>query len=133
MIQGRVSHNLEPAVPLTVLTPDGTAAVESVVDTGFTGMVALPLAAVSLFGLTRLRADEAELADGSLTPVQVYEARITWGGRTLPVEVHCLDGSPLLGLGLLRNHLLTIEVRPTGLVEITPLAEDSAEAQYGSS
>jgi len=44
-----------------------------------------------------------------------------WDGRARLVSVHTAQGAPLIGVSLLYDHLLTVEVFDGGAVTIEPL------------
>ena len=54
--------------------------VDAVVDTGYTGSLALPAAVVASLGLTRRSGGRAVLADGSLRRFDTFAAEVTLGG-----------------------------------------------------
>lgn len=83
---------------------------EAWVDTGFTGELVLPQDQIVALGLQRSAVVTAELGDGSATVLDVYSCLIEWFGRMQQIEVIANTGmSPLLGVGLLRDHRLTID------------------------
>jgi predicted aspartyl protease len=65
--------------------------------------------------------DRVVLADGRIILVELYEATAVWSGQDRNVMVHCLEGTPLIGMFLIYHHLVTLEVRDHGPVTITPL------------
>ena len=96
-----------------VVTSPATATVmdvEAWVDTGFTGELVLPQDRVAALRLPRSAVVRAELGDGSETVLEVYSCLIEWFGRVQQIEVIAHTGtSPLLGVGLLQGHTLTID------------------------
>jgi len=84
--------------------------VDAWVDTGFTGELVLPQDQIVSLGLPRSAVVKAELGDGSETVLDVYTCLIEWFGQEKQVEVIASTGaSPLLGVGLLQGHTLTID------------------------
>jgi predicted aspartyl protease len=94
--------------------------VDAVLDTGFTEYLTLPLSWITMLALPYLFTDHVTLADGSMVPVDLYEGIINWNGQDRAVTVHCLEGTPLIGMALLFDHLLTAQVIDGGLVTIAP-------------
>jgi clan AA aspartic protease len=97
------------------------AAVECVVDTGFTGYLTLPLDAVLSMGLQFIRRMPAKLADNSTILVEVYAATIMWNGRERRVEVLATDVRPLIGTLLLRSNDFSAAFVEGGEVLIRPI------------
>jgi clan AA aspartic protease len=92
--------------------------IQVAIDTGFTGHLTLPPETVRSLSLPERGFVEVELADGGMTTLGVYEARVLWHWRPLRVPVYEADGGPLIGMSLLRGSTLTIEVIPRGEVTI---------------
>lgn len=80
------------------------------IDTGFIGDLVLPRELVESLGLPEGYSIRAVLADGSETQVKTYRGELDWFGHRRIAEVVINDGQfPLLGVGLLRGHKLTID------------------------
>ena len=94
--------------------------VEAVVDTGFTGALALPGDIIGELGLTRQDERPVRLASGIET-VYIYGAAVSWLGQLRAIPVHQVDGNPLVGTSLLTNCRLTIDFLESGRVNIHPL------------
>jgi clan AA aspartic protease len=87
-----------------------TIAVDAWVDTGFTGELVLPQDRIAALGLPRSAVVKAELGDGSETVLDVYTCLIEWFGQEKQIEVIASTGKfPLLGVGLLQGHTLTVD------------------------
>ena len=95
--------------------------VDTIVDTGFTASLTLPMATVAALGLIRQFGSAAVLADGSICQFDIYAAEVEWGGTWRTVLVSTVGNEPLLGMGQLAGHKLLVDVVPGGLVEILPL------------
>ena len=122
MMRGEVTAYREAIVELAVAGPTGARAnVRAIVDTGFTEFLSLPRALIESLELPHLRTDEVVLADSARARTDVYECVVVWDGRERVVRAYCLEGAPLLGMGLLHEHLLTIEVVEAGAVAVHPL------------
>ena len=63
----------------------------------------------------------AVLADGSIVWFEVYLADIDWNGGRRRVEVQAIDAEPLVGMGLMLDHDLTIRMVDGGPVTITAI------------
>jgi len=95
--------------------------VDVIVDSGFTASLTLPVTMVTALGLARQSGGTAVLADGSVRQFDICAAEVAWGGTWRAVLVSVVGNEPLLGMRLLADHKLVIEVVPGGLVEILPL------------
>jgi clan AA aspartic protease len=122
MITGMVNPRRRAIVTLTIRGPLGQSLdVEAKLDTGFTESLSLPHRLVQALGLRLGNVDRVVLADGRIILVELYEATAVWSGQDRNVMVHCLEGTPLIGMFLIYHHLVTLEVRDHGPVTITPL------------
>jgi clan AA aspartic protease len=119
VIPGLVTRDRQAIVRLRLRGPQGLEVeVDAVLDTGFTEYLALPRAWTMALGLHRLFTDRLMLADGSAVSVDLYDCIVDWDGQQRTIVVHCLEGSPLLGMSLLYDYLLTMEVVDGGTVTI---------------
>lgn len=111
--------NLRVLLSVPLQLPNQPAlAIEFVVDTGFTGFLALPPAAVAALGLPFLYRMWATLADGSIVRLAVHEATITWNGGQRQVRVLATGQHPLLGTGLLDGYELVAQFTDGGMVTV---------------
>ena len=114
---------MEARVRLRLHGPDGAEAwVEAVVDSGFTGHLAVPERLVAKLGLTLQMRSEHASADGSVRWLEMYDAEVEWGDDWRPVLVAAVGNEVLLGMRMMLGHELRVAVVPGGAVEITPLA-----------
>jgi clan AA aspartic protease len=123
LITGHISADLEAQVYLRIRGSQGLEAeVVAIIDTGFSDFLTLPSALVSELELLRLDTLPIRLADGTLRRVEVYEARVYWNGayRLVPVQVG--ETTPLVGMALLHENLVSLEVVPDGIVSIEEIA-----------
>ena len=119
MILGAVNDAYEAVISLTVQGPSGQSReVEAVIDTGFTGFLSLPSALATELGLPFLTYESAFLADGSLVRFSVHDATALWDGRPRRVYAHLSNATPLIGMRMLDDHDLSIQVRDGGRVVI---------------
>jgi clan AA aspartic protease len=88
------------------------------IDTGFTGELVEPRSILVALGLQPTSSATGILADGSQVVLDRYSCLIEWFGQLRPIEVIANDGaSPLLGVGLLLGHTLTIDY-PAGTLNL---------------
>ena len=121
---GDLGDLIEAEITLTVLgNGAGNADIPFVIDTGFTGTLALPIHIISRLNLPPADDDETEvtLADGSAEIAGVYIARLLWHGRPREVELLDLGSEPLAGMELLRGCNISIDAAPGGIVTIAEL------------
>lgn len=109
-------------LPVPVRVPgQPPLSLEFVIDTGFTGFLTLPEAAVNARGLDFLRRMPANLADDSTINLSVYALTIVWNGDVREVEVLATGRRPLLGTLLLQETQFSVHWTPDGPVEVVPL------------
>lgn len=124
MIAGIVNDYLEATIKLPLYDPLGQLqAVTTVVDTGFDGALTLPASLIKALGLPFLRSGLTLLADGRESEFDIHEALIEWDGRSRRILVDTAEIDPLLGMALMEDYELRVQVRPGGRVRITALPE----------
>ena len=122
MIAGVVASSLEPILSLTVRGPTGREClVPFVVDTGYSGEILMPPHLIEALDLKWVRADFAELADGSEIEHRVFAAEVDWDGIIIQVAVDEADTVPLLGTKRIRGYELTAQMRPHGKLTLKKL------------
>jgi clan AA aspartic protease len=121
MIQGIVNGRLEATVQLQIRGLYGTKEVEAIVDTGYSGLLALPTAIVDQLGLVRCGESSVVLADDTSTSFDVYSADLERDGSFDNVIISVLGEQCLVGMEFLEGHELRIQVKPDGSVQITKL------------
>jgi clan AA aspartic protease len=92
--------------------------IEFVIDTGFEGTLTLPEAAILAMRLPFEQRIQANLADDSSVPVDVYKATIIWQDREIEVSVLAMGHRPLLGTALLDGNDLHVRFRDGGPLNI---------------
>lgn len=118
MIHGHVS-NKQALIPVRFVLPhQPDILLEFIVDTSFSGFLALPLAAVQAMGLPYAHHTPAALADESEIQVPVYGATVLWEGVEREVRVLAVGKRPLLGTALLDQFELSALFREGGPVTI---------------
>lgn len=122
MIKGRVNAHREALVSLALRSAQGEEhAIEAVIDTGYNGFLTLPPDLLEQLNLPFLRSSRAILGDGSTIEFDIHEAAVVWNDGLRRIPVDAADVSPLLGMGLLYGHELSIEVVEDGSVVIRSL------------
>lgn len=123
MIVGRVNSDREAIVSLVVKGSQGqTRQVEAVIDTGFTGLLTLPPDLIAELDLPLRAQGRAVLGDGREITFDMFKAHVIWDGRPYRIDVDSADTVPLVGMGLLENQELCIQVVLGGSVAIRALS-----------
>ena len=122
MIHGTVNSRREAVLALRVIGPAGAVIVPTVIDTGFSGLLTLSPAVAGSIGLPVVGRGFATLADGSVEEHDVYRADVDWFGSPRRVLVASADGDALVGMALLADCELRVEVKPGGAVEVKRLS-----------
>jgi len=125
MISGRVIPVADDGPGLEARVDVGIAGSNSifqtvavVVDTGFSGELALPPELIRSLGLEYIDDVSVALADRQARPVRAYEGVVSWQGRSRDVTVLDMGSEPLLGMALLLGSRLTVSCRSNGPVII---------------
>ena len=111
-----------PAIVIEVRDRAGqTRSTEAYVDTGFSGDLTLPKAAIEILGLSPNDAVNVQIGDGAYTTFTTYQVTTLWRG--VPREITVLESEiwPVIGIGLLWQCNLSIDFAPGGSVLITRL------------
>ena len=123
MIRGRVTGNHEAVIPLEVRgTTESNRSVDAVIDTGFTDSLTLPPVVAGELGLPVLGRQIVVLADGSEKELDVCSVSVLWDGQWRQVDVLVADSTPLIGMALLVNYKLHMDIIDGGSVIIESLA-----------
>jgi clan AA aspartic protease len=124
MLGGHVTRGYEAVVPIRVLGPTGQLKDLMVtIDTGFTEELSLPGAIVEELGLEFADFTNARLAGDAPVRIPLHHAVVIWDGEPRAVLVHCMEGNPLIGMHLLHQQLLTVQVVRDGAVTVEPLEQ----------
>ena len=119
MIEGYVNANLEAVVPLSLRGPGGQEReVDTVIDTGYSGSLALPPSLVAELELPYVLSSRATLADDTEVAFSVYRVTALWDSGPRQIEADAVGSTPLVGMAMLDNHDLDIQVRDGGRVVI---------------
>ncbi|BDA71488.1 hypothetical protein CAL7716_056540 [Calothrix sp. PCC 7716] len=94
---------------------------DAIIDTGFDGWLSLPSAFITMLGLAWKRRGTAELADGSQSIFNVYEATVIWDEQLLIIPIDEADSEPLVGMSLMEGYELTIQAVNGGIVTLSKI------------
>ena len=124
MIYGTVNYNLEPVVSIEIEDDQGRLqSYEVIIDTGFSGELALPYHVIDRLGLD-YRGPSQEpwaMATGQRESIPEYAGNVNWYGQRRTVTVIETDGEFLFGTSLFSVSLLFVDFWRNGQV---PLEED---------
>ena len=119
MITGRVSWQLEAIVNTGIQDAEGYFhTLECTLDTGFDGDLALPLGAIERLGLVTADIIRVTLANGTRVSMPRYSAKVSWHGQLVEVEVLQTEGESAIGMSLLENSIVKLQVWDGGEVLI---------------
>ena len=122
MLTGTVGDDLQAWVTIEILPPDGQPRpIEAVLDTGFNGELALPAVSIRQLGLPAGIRRLAVTATGDGVSLMTYYATVLWDGQRRSIQVVEADSEPPLGMELLLDSLVTLEVRKGGSVTVDAL------------
>ena len=124
MIRGAVDARWQAWIPVEVMGRDGQIhSLAAVLDTGFTGHLTLPPDQLRRLDLEWELQTEVTLATGVRERLDTWNGYILWHGRPRLVHILETQGTPLLGMRLLTNSQLTVQVRVNGVVLIEEMDE----------
>ena len=119
MITGTVNTELEPIISLSIHHSDSKVFIQdAIVDTGFNGWLSLPPDLIAELDLKWKRRGRAILGDGSECVFNVYEAVIAWDEALVTIPVDEADSEPLVGMSLMEDYELTMQIFEGGFVEL---------------
>ncbi len=95
---------------------------DAVVDTGFTGYLALPQPVIRQLGLTSDGEGHITLADGSALLHDIYRTAVVWHTQRRVIPIIGMGDKPLIGMRLLTGSRVILDVVDGGPVTIEPLA-----------
>ena len=115
MITGIVTADREALVRVLVRGVHGREReLVAILDTGFSEFLTLPSNVIEFLALPAAQSNEMTLADDTIIDVPVHRAVIVWEGAERRILVHRVDGTPLLGMGLVFGNVLTLEGKADG-------------------
>ena len=121
MMTGRVNWQLEAIVNIEIQDNMGQShTIQCTLDTGFNGELALPLRVIERLGLVPDDALVVILANGDRIMMTRYSAKLDWQDQPIEAEVLQTEQESAIGMALLENSNLTIQVWDGGHVLIEP-------------
>lgn len=120
MIVGSVRNNA-PRVTLMVYGQAGQQEVEFVLDTGYTGELAMPALLLQTIGASVRGRGFIALADGTDRSCVLCSVQVQWDDKPRLCQALSLDGDPLIGMTFLHDNQVYVEVTEGGEVTIEPL------------
>lgn len=118
MTTGRVNWLLEAIVLVEVQDASGDFhSIQCIVDTGFDRDIALPLVVIERLGLVPAEAVSVT-ANSAHVSMTRYNSRVSWQGQLIDLDVLQTNGESVIGMGLLENSTLTVQVWDGGEVLI---------------
>lgn len=119
---GYVTARRVPILPIRVRGPAGPPAdFLALLDTGFDGELSLPPAIAAAMGLVANFSRQCTLADGTDVWAPVCNAEVEWGPRWRHVEVLMIGPNPSVGMAMLADHKVFMEVIASGVIDIRPM------------
>ncbi len=120
-----LDRNLYAFSPIHVQGPSGQSDIfVAIVDTGYTGAIALPSQTIEMLGLEWHRDGFLLMGDARRVSVPTFTAKVIWQGLTRTVSVHQTEGEPTLGMELFRGTNLCIDFRENGSIYSETLPRD---------
>ncbi|GEM_PF-1797507 len=114
-ILGRIQAH-EPWLPGRTrggrLVIGGLSRIRLIVDTGFTGAIALPSRLLHGLLLDEVGAEPYILADGSAMVARVYEGQVVLGDQVHKTEIICSEGDPLIGMQFIEEVAASLLIDP---------------------
>ena len=106
--------DIYPWLLVTVQASHGTQEIKFVVDTGFDGELAVPRSLAHLFGSSS-NIIEVDFANGQHERTELVKCRVKWTDGFRDVTAMYMNGiNPLLGMELLEDCLVTLEIEGSG-------------------
>ena len=124
MIDGKVQESdghLFLLHPIRIEGPAGISNVyDAIVDTGFTGQVALPVTLCRVLELEYVRRTRTMFGNASFEDIDVYRANVFWGGVWQEVSVVATGTEILIGMNMLRGSSVCFDAVDEGSISIEP-------------
>jgi len=126
---GRVNEELEATIPNEVVFAGRRRRLIAVIDTGFNGHLTLGAADVAFLQLPFHSLAITEMGDATAVTLRKFEAAVEWNEQVRRITVLEAEGGPLVGMAMLRDHHLAMDVVPGGTVEVTDLSNRSSSGR----
>ena len=118
---GRVNWQLEATVSVEIQDVEGYFhSFMCTLDTGFDGEIALPSRAIERLGLIPADVLTVTLANNAHALMPRYSARVNWHEQLIEAEVLQTNGQSAIGMAILENSTLTVQVWDGGDVLVEP-------------
>ncbi len=91
---------------------------DAVIDTGFSGHLALPGYAIDELNLEPAGTIRSLIASGETREFQLSQATVIFGAREQTIRVHRTESATLVGMSLLSGYVLKIDARAGGAIEL---------------
>ena len=118
---GTVNWQLEATVVVEVQDAEGYAhTLRCILDTGFDGDLALPPSTIAQLGLVPIDILIVTLADSTRAPMPKFNASVSWHDKIIEAEVIQTEHESVIGMALLEDRTLTVQVWDGGTVTIEP-------------
>jgi clan AA aspartic protease len=119
MIVGRITgEDLEARVRLELLNKGKTTEVDFLIDTGFSGYMAVPLTIVESLDLEFQDLQRGIMADGRRGFFDTVDLCVIWHDQPIIVRAQVL-GEPLIGTRMLKGHSVQANWQHGGEVRLT--------------
>ena len=92
--------------------------IKTILDTGFSGYLQMQPQQISDLGLQRIGTGRSKFGNGTTALQARYLATIDWDGTQRQAVVQESEGPPLLGMSLLRGHVLVLKAEPGGSITL---------------
>jgi predicted aspartyl protease len=117
---GRVSNQLQAKIIIRIRGTNGVEeSIETLLDTGYHGSLAIPEGLVDRLELVRRGTTRALLADGTPRVFETYFAELETGGDWRRVAVTIIGPESLMGMTLVTGCTIRIEAFPGGGVVVS--------------
>ena len=90
-------------------------------DTGFDGGLTLPGAMIETLGLEYLHETPSRLANGTIEPLATYRVKLLWRDAIEETEVYRTEGTPLLGMDMMRGLRIEFDAMHLGEIVANPI------------
>ena len=121
MIEGKVHHGREGIIRVRLHGSNQTTnEVDAVVDTGFTSFLALRPETIAALELPRKNVEAFILGDGSVVDLATYWVELEWDGAVRRVPVQSVNDTPLVGMEMMKDCHLSMEIWDGGHLQLTP-------------
>jgi len=129
ILEGTIDSKNQLWVTIDVIGEHHTETMPVVIDTGFTGELALPLQIAVTLGLKLSGAATSCLADGSEIRQMLFSAEILWGSTKRPVTIHVMHGDVCASIGceLLHDYILSADFEKKQLFIKEPHTDEPVE------